>query len=414
MTTEPAERSTYRRVEGGDGDLQQTHPAEIFGRMLAQSPVHRGRGRQFGELEFPPLWPDFEGDTYLVLSYEGIMKLLRSPHVSSDIHQQGAEMVVGRSLFGMDPPQQTEMRRLLFAGFTPTQVQRWEDVAMRPAATAGVDGVDGRDRFDLVRDVLETYPYRVITKILGVPDDVGPWATDKAVDLVRVVSDPQAAFIASAELAGYFTKVVEEKRATPGEDFISVLLHAKVEGGRPLETDELVNFIRHLFLAGVETTFRAGSNTMTHLMRNPRCWAMVVENPALIDAAIDEALRLDPPANYFPRKVTADTEIEGTTIPAGSIVYVAITAANRDPQRWDKPDTFRLDRPARTHLSFSAGPHTCIGMHLGRREMTILIEALADRFPRLALDTGQPAPVIEGWMLRGASHLPVVADGTAG
>ena len=302
MGTEQAERSTYRRVEGGDGAQVQTHPAEIFGRMLAEAPVHKGRGRRFGDLEFPPLWPDFDGDTYLVLSYDGIMKLLRSPDVSSDIHQRGAELVVGRSLFAMDPPQQTEMRRLLFAGFTPTQVQRWEDTAMRPAAVAVTGNLAGRERFDLVRDVIETYPYRVITKILGVPDDVGPWATDKAVDLVRVVSDPQAAFVASAELAAYFTKVVEEKRVTPGEDFISVLLHAEVEDGRPLETDELVNFIRHLFLAGVETTFRAGSNTMTHLMTNPHCWAAVVEDPGLIEAAIDEALRLDPPANDFPAR----------------------------------------------------------------------------------------------------------------
>jgi cytochrome P450 len=352
MTTEQAERSTYRRVEGGDGAQLQTHPAEIFGRMLAEAPVHKGRGRRFGDLEFPPLWPDFEGDTYLVLSFDGIMKLLRSPHVSSDIHQQGAEMVVGRSLFGMDPPQQTEMRRLLFAGFTPTQVQRWEDIAMRPAAVAITGSLVGRDRFDLVRDVIESYPYRVITKILGVPDDVGPWATDKAVDLVRVVSDPQAAFVASAELAAYFTKVVKEKRITPGDDFISVLLHAEVEDGRPLQTDELVNFIRHLFLAGVETTFRAGSNTMTHLMTNPHCWTAVMA------------------------------------------------------------DAFRLHRPTKTTLSFSAGPHTCIGMHLGRREMTILIEELVARLPRMVLDTEQPAPVIEGWMLRGASHLPVVADGS--
>ena len=148
---------------------------------------------------------------------------------------------------------------------------------------------------------------------------------------------------------------------------------------------------------------------MTHLMTNPHCWAAIAKDPGLIErrrrsAAARPAGQLLSPQGHRRCRDRGDDH------PAGSIVYVAITAANRDPQRWDDPDTFRLDRPSKTTLSFFAVPHTCIGMHLGRREMTILIEELAARFPRMALDADQPAPVIEGWMLRGASHLPVVAD----
>jgi cytochrome P450 len=97
-------------------------------------------------------------------------------------------------------------------------------------------------------------------------------------------------------------------------------------------------------------------------------------------------------------------------IPANRIIYVAITAANRDPSRWENPETFDPHRPSKAHLSFSAGPHTCIGMHLGKREIAILLDRLATRLPRLRLDPDRPPPKIEGWMLRSVTRLPVVVD----
>lgn len=403
------ERSSYRGVEGSTSDLLEKHPAEVFGKLLAQAPVHKGDGPRFGELEFPQLWPDYSGDSYLILSYRGIQEVLKSPHISSDIHKQGAELSVGRSLFAMDPPEHTTMRRLLMAGFTPAQVRRWEDIAFRPAVDAALDNVEGLERFDLVREVIEIFPYLGFSRILGLPGDAGAWATDRAVDMVRAVSDPMAALRAAAELGEYLMDIVEQRRADPKDDFMSVLLAAEVDDGRKLNDNELVNFLRHLFLAGVETTMRTTGTMMVHLLTEYSRWERIVDDPALAGHAIDEALRLDPPANYFPRKATADIEVEGVTIPQGSIVYVAITAANRDPSRWPNPDAFDLDRPVKPSLSFSAGPHTCIGMHVGRREMTIFAEQLAQRRPGIRLDPDAGPPLIQSWMLRGPITLPVIA-----
>jgi cytochrome P450 len=402
------ERSSYRGVEGSTSDILERHPVEVFGPLLAEAPVHKGDGPRFGDLEFPKLWPDYSGDSYLVLSYRGIHEVLKSPHISSNIHEQGAELSVGRSLFSMDPPEHSTMRKLLMAGFTPAQVKRWEDIAFRPAVDAALDNAAGLDSFDLVRQVIEIFPYRGFAKILGVPGDAGEWATDVAVDMVRSVSDPAAALRAAAELGEYLMKVVEERRAQPKDDFVSVLLSAAVEDGRKLEDREMVNFLRHLFLAGVETTIRTSGTMMVHLLSEPSRWERIVADPSLIANAIEESLRLDPPANYFPRKATADIEVEGVKIPAGSIVYVAITAANRDPSRWSNPDEFDLDRPIKPSLSFSAGPHTCIGMHVGRREMTIFAEQLALRMPGIRLDPDAGPPKIQSWMLRGPVTLPVV------
>jgi cytochrome P450 len=403
------ERSTYRSVEGSQSDILEQHPAEVFGRLLAEAPVHKGDGPRFGELEFPRLWPDYQGDTYLVLSYGGIQEVLKNQHISSDIHKQGAELSVGRSLFGMDPPEHSVMRRLLMAGFTPAQVRRWEDTAIRPAVNAALESVAGQQRFDLVRQVIEIFPYQAFSKILGLPTDAGEWASDRAVDMVRAVSDPMAALRASAELGDYLLGFIEQRRAEPQDDFISVLLAATVEEGRSLETQEIVNFLRHLFLAGIETTVRTSGTLMVHLLSDPRHWEEVVADPGLAGNAIDEALRLDPPANYFPRMATADIAVEGVTIPAGSIVYVAITAANRDPSRWPNPDEFDLHRPPKPSLAFSAGPHTCIGMHVGRREMTVFVEQLAERMPDLRLDSDAPPPTLQSWMLRGPMNLRVLA-----
>jgi cytochrome P450 len=404
------ERSTYRSVEGSQNDLLEKHPAEVFGALLAEAPVHMGDGPRFGDLEFPKLWPDYDGNSFLVLSYDGIQEVLKSPHISSDIHQQGAELSVGRSLFGMDPPEHSIMRRLLMAGFTPSQVKRWEDTAIRPAVNAALDNVAGQKAFDLVRQVVEIFPYQAFSTILGLPTDAGEWASDRAVDMVRAVSDPMAALRASAELGDYLLQFIDQRRTDPRDDFISVLLAATVEEGRKLETQELVNFLRHLFLAGIETTVRTSGTLMVHLLSDRRRWEEVVADPSLISRAIDEALRLDPPANYFPRKTTADISVSGVTIPAESIVYVAITAANRDPSRWPNPDQFDLHRPLKPSLAFSAGPHTCIGMHVGRREMTVFVEQLAERMPSLRLDPDAAPPTIQSWMLRGPTNLRVLTD----
>jgi cytochrome P450 len=105
-----------------------------------------------------------------------------------------------------------------------------------------------------------------------------------------------------------------------------------------------------------------------------------------------------------------DIEVEGVTIPKGSIVFGAISAANRDPDRWPNPDIFDLHRERKPTLSFGAGPHTCIGMHLAKRELTLFLEILTRRLPSIRLDPDEPKPIIEGWMLRGVGRLPVVCD----
>jgi cytochrome P450 len=177
---------------------------------------------------------------------------------------------------------------------------------------------------------------------------------------------------------------------------------------RPLSDDEIKTFVRLLIIAGAGTTFRAYGALMYFLLRDPAQLAAVRADRSLVAGAIEESLRLEQPLAQIARVATGPCPVHGTTIPEGAVVEVNLGAANRDPEQWPAPDVFDLRRPrADRHLSFGFGVHRCLGIHLARAELVVMLERTLDRLPRLRLDPDATDVHMTGLGFRMVNHLPV-------
>ena len=190
---------------------------------------------------------------------------------------------------------------------------------------------------------------------------------------------------------------------------MSQLIEAEVDGHR-LSDDEIYPFLLLLLPAGAETTYRSSSNLLFGLLSHPSQLDAVRADRDLVPQAIEEALRWETPALTVARTARQDTELGGVPIPAGGLVAVSLGAANRDPGRYPDPDAFDIFREDKQHLSFGDGAHKCLGMHLARLEMRVLLTAVLDRLPGLRLDPAADDPHIHGLLFRSPPNLPVRFD----
>ena len=188
---------------------------------------------------------------------------------------------------------------------------------------------------------------------------------------------------------------------------MSQLIEAEVDGRR-LSDDEIYPFLLLLLPAGAETTYRSSSNLLFGLLSRPVCARCGAANRESLQAAIEEALRWETPVLTVARTATADVSLGGVEIPAGGFVAVSLGAANRDPSRFVEPDAFDVGRGSQSHLSFGDGAHKCLGMHLARMAMQVLLDAVLDRPPGVRLDPGGEDVHIHGLMFRSPPALPVL------
>jgi cytochrome P450 len=260
-----------------------------------------------------------------------------------------------------------------------------------------------------VRELFFPCPVHVIAGMLGLPQEGLAQFHAKAVELITITVDIERGLGASQWLYDYFAAVIADRRLEPRDDVISVLVQAELDG-QQLTDDEIIAFLRLLLPAGAETTYRSSSNLMFGLLTNPDQLAALRDDRSLMQQAIEEGLRWEPPLTGIGRTATRDVEIEGVVIPAGSPVAVEMASANRDPARWDDPDAFDIHREMQTHMSFAHGPHTCLGMHLARMETTVALNRVLDRLPNLRLDPAADDVFISGMAFRAPNQLPVLFD----
>jgi cytochrome P450 len=214
----------------------------------------------------------------------------------------------------------------------------------------------------------------------------------------------------SRELRDYLSSIVEERRREPRDDLVTDLVTAELDG-EALDDEEIYSFLRMLLPAGIETTYRSSGNLLYLLLTHPDQLDAIRDDRSLIPRAIEEGLRYESPVMVTPRVTFTPTTISEVEVPAGTTVTCMLGSANRDPEACEDPETFNIFRDPNQHLSFGAGPHLCLGMHLARLESRVALNALLDRLPNLHLDQDEAdrrdAHIHGGILFRSPTSLPV-------
>jgi cytochrome P450 len=338
---------------------------------------------------------------YAVARYSSVVQVLKRPDVFSSTVMAQADP----TLLGADPPAHTRVRRIINPSFSPSRI-----AALEPRIRAIAAELIGRillsGEGELIADLAVPLPARLIADILGIDHeryDVFKHWSDAVI--LRATGNPRAGEYDetpgdTAEFHRFFAGLARERR----DGLMSTLAREQT-----LNTRELLNLGRLLLVAGNETTTNLIGNALLALLRHPPELERALADPALLPAVIEETLRYDAPVQLLRRRVTRDVELDGTMIPAGSIVVPLLGSANRDEEIFPNPDRFDPARRTRGHIAFGAGPHYCLGARLARLEANIALEAVLTQLRNLRLNDDQVARA-NSMQLRGLARLPVTFD----
>lgn len=293
------------------------------------------------------------------------------------------------SIIAMDPPAHTPLRRLTATAFVPAVTRRMEP-EIRRIVNALLDDIETRGRqFDFVNDFAAYIPVSVTAALIGVDpaqrQNFKLWTADllNAANRASLPPNEVSRIRASiAELRAYLEGVIEERRAAPADDFISILLNAEIEGDM-LSAIQVLSVTILTHFGGSETPSHLISSALSALFEHDHVHRAVLADRALAANLVDETLRFWSPVNLVFQTATRDIDLHGTTIPEGAFVLSYIASANRDERRFADPERFDLQRDPQGHLSFAHGPHYCPGASLGRRMGAIAIEILLERMPAI-------------------------------
>ncbi|WP_425294928.1 cytochrome P450 [Mycolicibacterium vanbaalenii] len=381
-------------------DLRDPYP--MFARRRHAGGVFRGSVMDWSTTP-ESLRPD---NLYTAVSFDAVNRVFRDGKVfNSKIYDSTIGLFIGPTILAMEGKPHWEHRNLVSAAFKSRSLARWEPEIVRPVVNGLIDEFIDSGQADLVRDFTFEFPTRVISKLLGLPEEDLPWFRKRAVELISYTVKYKRAFEASTALKDYFLEQIEKRRSAPTEDIIGDLVSAEINGEK-LSDEAIFSFLRLLLPAGLETTYRSSGNLLYLLLTHREQFEAVVADRELIGSAIEEGLRYETPLTTVQRFATEATEVEGVAIPGGSVIDVCIGSANRDGQRWERSEEFDIFRKRIPHISFAAGEHTCMGLHLARMETRVAVECLLDRLSDIQLVTAGD-PHIHGQPFRSPTAIPV-------
>jgi cholest-4-en-3-one 26-monooxygenase len=383
-------------------------PHEAFKQMRRECPIHWTESFEL----FPEeagFWSVTTADDVHTVSRD--WKTYSSERGGVLVAAAGFPLELAQAMFiGMDPPKHDRLKALFQAGFTPRRIADHED-AIREIAIRVLDRLAGQQTCDLVSDVAQPIVSRVIGSFMGIPEeDDARWA--RLMNSTLGAADPDlnpdgfegALQKDLPEIFEGCRKLIADRQANPTDDLTTVLVNAEVDGER-LEEHEIVMGFFLLMAAGNDSTKATYCSGMRALMEDGEQMQMVKDDPSLIPAAVEEALRMFPAFAHFRRTATCDTVLHGQQIREGEKVVMWYPSSNRDETRYEDPDRYDLRREAE-HQAFGAGGrHFCLGTALARLELKVMIEETLRRFPGIALD-GRPASV-ESLFLNQLKTLPV-------
>ncbi len=383
-------------------------PYELFKQMRNKCPIHWTESFE----EFPE-----EAGFWSVTTAEDIHTVSRDWQTYSSerggvlLARGSFPLELAQAMFiGMDPPKHDRLKALFQAGFTPRRIAAHED-AIRAIAVGVLERLDGRETCDLVSDVAQPIVSRVIGSFMGIPEeDDAVWA--KLMNATLAPGDPDInpdGFDGAVEkdVPEIFERcrhLIAARQETPTDDLTSVLVHAEVDGQK-LEEHEIVMGFFLLMAAGNDSTKATYCSGMRALMEDREQMRLLVEDPSLIPAGVEESLRMFPAFAHFRRTAMCDTELHGQRIREGEKVVMWYVSSNRDESRFEDSDRFDVRRDAE-HQAFGAGGrHFCLGTALARLELKIMLEETLKRHPKMEL-AGTPAAV-ESLFVNQLKTLPV-------
>lgn len=373
--------------------------------------------------DFPLLWHEATS-SYLLSRHEDVQRAFRDPVFTTANYDWQLEPVHGRTMVQMSGREHTVRRALVAPAFRGRTLEEKFLPVIERNARELIDVIreSGAGTADLVDEFATRFPINVIVDMLGLDKADHPlfhtWYTAIVGFFGNLAQDPEVAeagFRARDEMAAYMIPVIRQRRARPGDDLLSVLCEAEIDGTR-MSDEEIKAFISLLFSAGGETTDKAISALFRNLLEHPAQFDAVRRDRSLIGQALAESLRHTPPVHMIMRQPSEDVVLSGGTVPAGSTVNCLIGAANRDPSRFSAPDTFDIFRTdlattsafsaAADHLAFALGRHFCVGALLAKAEVETGVGQLLDAMPDMDFPEGFVAKE-EGVFVRGPVSLPV-------
>jgi cytochrome P450 len=347
---------------------------------------------------------------WLVLGYDEVMRTFADEGTlpAADAYERTAMPAMGRILMAMRGQQHRFNRMLAGSALLPGAIRRASEFLLVPVANDLIDAFGDRRTLDLVTSYCRPYPFRIISRLLGVPVSDEAQLLDWLDRLIRLQWDEKGAMEARAQFDSYMKPLIAKRRNDPGEDLISQLVIAELEG-RHLDEEEILAFLRLLYPAGAGTTFLSMGALLYAVLSDRELYETLMAHPERRAAAVEEALRKEPPAGLLPRFATKPVTIAGVNVPAGSMILLATGAANRDHSIFPDPEKFSLEREQAQHATFGRGPHFCLGSHLAREELKVSFTLLLERLAGLRLAEEGIIPS-SGTVVRGIARLPVAFD----
>ena len=348
---------------------------------------------------------------FSAVSFDAVDRVMRdAKSFSQEIQRRSYEHSFGvDSIEALDAPEHRIHRSLVERAFTRRALDGWVTDMIIPLAHRRSEQLLARGpEADLVADFTFTYPAEIITSLLGLPDDDIPRFMRIAITMGNPAANIEMAQQGSRLMSEWIASILEERRSRPGGgDLVSLLLEAEIDGEK-LSDEIIITFVRFLFPAGFETTYRTLSNLMVALLSTGQ-WDLLKKDRSLVPHAVEEGLRWQTSVIGHPRLAVRDVDLCGVPVPEGSVVQAFHGSANRDETRWDHAEEFDISRPLLPNATFGFGPHLCLGKYLARAESIAAVNAFLDTFPdvRISPDATEEDYRIRGIYLRSPHRLPV-------
>lgn len=347
--------------------------------------------------------PFHGGIGYLLTRHDHVLEGFKKEGAFNlrEFHKAATFPTMGENIMGMEGEEHRRHRELVSLPFRPSTIAAFRGGALEEMCEGLIDEFADDGEAELMSQFAKRLPVAAIARLLGLPEH--PQLEEWAVAFITYQWDPEASVKAATAFTDFLREVVADRRRQPGPDLITDLLAARVEDVE-LDDETLLTFVRLLFPTGSDTTYLALGAMVCALAADYSIAPELRVSEEARSRFVEETLRWESPVGAMPRVCVEDVSFHGEEIPAGSMVLLGVTCANRDPAVFDAPDVFDPHRKGPRHISFGFGRHFCLGAPLARAEMLTALESLVNRFETLELAA---EPRMVGALMRGPQEVQV-------